>query len=202
MINNNRKRFLNLTTDASCSHNGFKDSGNFSASVNINTFLFSSSSTWPKKSINSTITQPVSNHVLLQNAVQQTLLPSPHITSQNSPCPYSSPRNQLLLCANFFPSAARGCFKLEMTDDFLKSQLHWGIIANGAALLRTLQLPHACFGESRLFSSLFVVKINAATDGGIEAPQQSTQARQVGMKASPSLLHEPAPPAVYYLSTL
>lgn len=130
------------------------------------------------KFYNDRITQPVSNHVLLQNALQQTLLPPPHITSQNSPCPYSSPQNQLLLCANFFKSVAWGCFTLEMTDDFLKSQLHWGITANGAASLRTLQLPHACFGESHLFSSLFVVKINDIIDGGIKAPQQPTQARQ------------------------
>lgn len=40
-VNNNRNSFLNLTTDVSCSHNGFKDTSDFSASVNIITFVFS-----------------------------------------------------------------------------------------------------------------------------------------------------------------
>lgn len=44
MVNNNRNSFLILTTDVSCSHNGFKDTGDFSASVNIIAFLFSSPS--------------------------------------------------------------------------------------------------------------------------------------------------------------
>lgn len=49
MVNNNRNSFPNLTTDVSCSHNGFKDTGDFSASVNIIAFLFSSPSVWPKR---------------------------------------------------------------------------------------------------------------------------------------------------------
>lgn len=35
MVNNYRNSFLYLTTDDSCSHNGFEDTNNFSASVNI-----------------------------------------------------------------------------------------------------------------------------------------------------------------------
>lgn len=49
MVNNNRNSFLNLTAGVSCSYSGFKDTGHFSAPVNVITFLFSPCFTWQKK---------------------------------------------------------------------------------------------------------------------------------------------------------
>lgn len=55
----------------------------------LSTFVFSPPFHVTKKVnkfYNERITQPVSNNVLLQNTPEQTLLPSPQIKAQNSPC--------------------------------------------------------------------------------------------------------------------
>lgn len=67
MVNNNRNSFLNLTTGASCSHSGFKDTGSFSAPVNVITFLFSPCSMWPKKKVRKLYNERITQPVRLQN---------------------------------------------------------------------------------------------------------------------------------------